>query len=185
MVFKSIIGAIGMYASLLSFTAVGVPMYEVDVSGDITGVTGLLVGGTVWDMTLHDGSFDDIYNTYGASSVYDTLFARDATQALVTFTSMYLDTPTSFTGCADPNECVIATGTITYAPGGSLSIYGDRLRTGVAVDSLVVGDVATSGNADYITYATWEQASVPEPAILVLMSSGLIAFGVVRRKSRT
>ena len=58
MVFKYIIGAVGMCMSLLSFSAFAIPSYDYNTTGDITGVTGLVVDGADWDMTLHDGSFD-------------------------------------------------------------------------------------------------------------------------------
>ena len=85
MVIKSIIGAVGMYLSLLSFTAIGVPMYEINGEDIITGVTGLEVDGEVWDMTLHTGGFDDLFADVGWAAVYDEGFSVRASLALSSF----------------------------------------------------------------------------------------------------
>jgi|LGVE01.1.fsa_nt_gb hypothetical protein len=181
---KSIFGAVGMYMSLLSFTAIGVPMYEYNISGDITGVSGLEVNGTVWDMTLHDGTFQDLYDAGGSTAIYAQPFAREASNQLTLFTSGHIDVLERFIGCSQPTSfCYIAT---AYAYDGALvTMWADLVYPDTATDVLRTVQTNDTFDLSGLTWATWSAAgAVPEPSILVLMSSGLIAFGVVRRKSR-
>jgi len=181
---KLISGAVGMYLSLLSFTAIGVPMFEYNVSGDITGVSGLEVNGTVWDMTLHDGTFQDLYDAGGSTTIYAQPFAREASNQLTLFTSGHIDVLERFIGCSQPTSfCYIAT---AYAYDGALvTTWADLVFPDSATDVLRTVQTYDTYDLTGLTWATWSAAgAVPEPSIAILMASGLIAFGVVRRQNR-
>ena len=187
MVFKSIIVAVGMYMSLLSFTAIGAPMYQTDATGAITGVTGLEVDGSIWDMTLHDGSFDELSATMGTDALYSNLFSLSATFQLIQFTN---NNPVSdaslFSGCADFYAlygCSLDT-VYDYQPAGNaVFVHGDMVSL-LSVDSHTQIVVAPDVNYTNQTYATWQMSSVPVPAAVWLFGSGLLGLvAVARRKT--
>ena len=183
MVFKSIFGAIGMYASLLSFTAVGAPMYQTDATGAITGVTGLEVDGSIWDMTLHDGSFDELFATMGTDALYSNLFSLSATFQLIQFTnSNPVSDASLFSGCTFFYGCSLDT-VYGYEPAGNaVFVHGDMVSL-LSVDSHTQIVVAPDVNYTNQTYATWQMSSVPVPAAVWLFGSGLIGLiGFARRK---
>ena len=180
MVFKSIIGAICL--AVVSFNVNAIPTYDYNGDGEITGISGLEVYGVVWDMTLHDTSFSHLYTDSGGSAVYQDYFAQMATNSLISFTNTQPDINTSiYTGCTNVNSCTVMTA--YYFNGSTVVGYGDRILASGG-DSFRVDSEYGTINLAATTYATWKEASVPEPSISILMASGLIAFGVVRRKSR-
>lgn len=86
MTFKSIIGAVCTCLAIVSTSAYAVPAYV--ISGNtITGVTGLDVGGDTWDMTLHEGSFDDLFTAQPASALYTEAFSLAASTSLMDFSN--------------------------------------------------------------------------------------------------
>jgi len=182
MAFKSIIVAVCAYSVFTSFNANAVPTYNVDVGGNVTGIAGLEVQGELWEMTLHDGAYDDLFLADPTAGLYDVAFAELATVSLVNFMSLnqFSNDVSKFLGCSDPNQC----GIVTYITEGSTAQAWAALATASGVQD--VGNVSTStGNHSNITFATWTtNANVPEPSITVLLASGLIAFGVVRRKGK-
>ena len=181
-VIKYIIGAAGMCMSLLSFSAIGA-MYEYNDSGDILGVTGLEVDGAVWDMTLHDGSFDELFATMGTDALYSNLFSLSATFQLIQFTnSNPISDASLFSGCTFFYGCSLYT-VYGYEPAGNaVFAHGDSVQL-LVVDSHTQIVVAPGVNYTNQTYATWQMSSVPVPAALWLFGSGLIGLiGVARRK---
>jgi len=169
MAFKSIIVAVCAYSVFTSFNANAVPTYNVDVGGNVTGIAGLEVQGELWEMTLHDGAYDDLFLADPTAGLYDVAFAELATVSLVNFMSL-----NQFSNDVS----------VTYITEGSTAQAWAALATASGVQD--VGNVSTStGNHSNITFATWTtNANVPEPSITVLLASGLIAFGVVRRKGK-
>lgn len=155
---------------------------------DITGVSGLIIDGEEWDMTLHDGSYYELSVNQGIDLVArDSFFAYDATLALYTW--MVNTDPLElaqrvdmFVGCSYLYQCNIVT------------VWNDATNVVLAHDSLAYTYaryhyIANTGHdkmVDYNNraYASWIRASVPEPSIAILMASGLLAFRVVRRKRK-
>ena len=183
MAFKSIIVAVGMYMSLLSFTAIGAPMYQTDATGAITGVTGLEVDGSIWDMTLHDGSFDELFATMGTDALYSNLFSLSATFQLIQFTnSNPVSDASLFSGCTFFYGCSLYT-VYSYEPAvNAVFAHGDMVSL-LSVDSHTQVVAAPGVNYTNQTYATWQMSSVPVPAAVWLFGSGLIGLiGIARRK---
>lgn len=108
MVFKSVISAVAAGLAVVSLNVNAIPMYEY-AGGDIVGVTGLDINGTLWDMELHDGSFSALYAAVGSTALYDGPFAQDASYALLTYTNTLADNAEDFLGCTYPAMCLIAT----------------------------------------------------------------------------
>jgi len=171
-----------------------IPTIILNDGGGLSSVTGLSIGSGTWDMTLHDGTFDNLLATAPSLPVYDTIFAHDASAALRDFfltpsTFLPLDI-NKWTGCGvsnfDISSCTIGT---AYAYDGSSSYF-----SGFTVDAFpfVAHEVmAFSGFQDVylsdLTMATWECtsncATVPEPVTLLLFCSGLLGIGIARRKA--
>ena len=183
MIFKLIIGAVGMYMSLLSFTAIGAPMYQTDATGTITGVTGLEVDGSIWDMTLHDGSFDELFATMGTDAIYSNLFSLSATFQLIQFTnSNPISDARLLKGCHFEFGCSLYT-VYDYQPAvNAVFAHGDLVSV-LSVDSHTQIVVAPGTHYTNLAYATWQMSSVPVPAAVWLFGSGLIGLiGLARRK---
>ena len=179
---KSIIGATCACLAVVSFNVNAITMYDLNSNGDITGVSGLDVGGISWDMTLHDSSFDSLYASIGSAALYGSDFSSNASVALLNFINTTPDTlPTDFYGCTFVDSCFMVT------------VYAQETER---VSGSGVG--VLDGNVDYaaiftplrdtdysnVAYATWaESASVPVPAAVWLFGSGLIGLiGLARRK---
>ena len=186
MFFKSIIGIVCTCITFASLNVNATPAYSIISNGELIGINGLSVGSGTYDMTLHAGSFDTLFAA-DSSSVYDSTFADLADQSLHAFMlSSYAGSGLSaldILGCSDPDlDCFIAT------------IYDNSAVTLDGFATVIEGNVVDPGlfnafpesNVDYayLTYATYKESTVPEPSIALLMASGLIAFGVVRRKAR-
>ena len=191
MMIKYIIGTIGlcMASFLIVPQAQAIPTIVYD-AGQITGVSGLEFGdGTVWDMAVYDGSFSDFSNTVtplGIPDVYDPLFASQASDVLFNYFASLDDVPDPwmFIGC-DTEECSINT---VYAAGISGGVIMDIVSSEtvvVGLDSLdrTLSSGLINGDWDYETYASWQlTSSVPEPSMFLLLGSGVLLFGVARRK---
>jgi hypothetical protein len=184
----------------------------VDPSGVLTGATGVVVNGTLFDVSFRSGSCNSVFN--GCDPATDLLFtdsasALAASQALLDqvflghnpgnidpFTPGLFDSHPGLTqGCTDAafRECIALTpygfsgGTQLLAGfainyGSVFEDFGEKTDEAV-LSSIVGGGTVTSGIQ---TFAVWSPSSVtsavPEPSTLVLVGSGLIA--VMRRARR-
>ena len=191
--FKSLLIAAAFIASsLVAPQAQAIPTIVYD-AGQVSGVSGLEFGdGTVWEMTLYNGSFSDFSNTVsplGIPDVYDPLFAAQASDVLFNYFASLVDVPDpwTFVGC-DTTECGINT---VYAAGISGGVIMDIVLSEtvlVGVDTLgrTLSSGLINGDWDYETYASWQlTSSVPEPSMFLLLGSGVLLFGVTRRKAST
>ena len=191
MTIKYILGAVVVSMSLLTTYAHAVPTtYVYNGSGEITGVAYLDINGALWDMTLHDVSYGSLYNALGADALYDTGFAIDASRALVSFTNTQNELASTFVGCHDTSMfCGITTvyGYGMTSTGWRYTGYLDYVSDFSGDTFLPIQLWDATVNWDTFTYATWERASqgVPEPSVVLLIASGLMAFGIARRKDRT
>lgn len=191
MFFKSIIGIACTCITFASLNVNATPAYSIS-GGQLIGVTGLSVDGEIYDMTLHAGSFDTLFAADN-SSVYDFTFADHADSSLHNFLSSSFAgsglVASDILGCSPNsfNDCFILTIFDTFIENSIVLREGwANYIVGAEHDSSYYGSETTvsEDDYDYYTYATWEVSAVPEPSIALLMASGLIAFGVVRRKAR-
>ncbi len=178
---RTIICALIVGLTLTCTSAHAMPMLELS-NGDITGVSGLLVDGDRWNATFNDGSFAAI--NLNTPIVYSDPFATSATAALFA----YLDTldhmafdPADFVGCTS-SECYLST-----VISANQSFFDARVvifasSSTTLPPNIVGGETAT----DYTqaAFVSWAPAAVPEPSVVLLMASGMIALRVTRRKRR-
>ena len=166
----------------LSTYANAAPSYVFD-TGKVVGINDLNIDGTLWDMQLHDMSFNELLASNGPSSFYTEGFALSTALALESYISIpgNLLPPDQYLSCTDPTVCNIATA-IQFNP------YDDTIVSwGARIDQSEVLPWAAlwprETNPGYLTWATWTTSYVPIPASVWLFSSGLIGLiGVARRK---
>ena len=192
MTIKYILGAVVVCMSLHATSAHAIPTtYLYDGSGQITGVAALDINGTRWDMTLHDGSIASLYEELGSDVLYEEGFALDASAALVSFTNTQNDSANTFFGCHNVLwiGCSVAT---VYElqgrwPNRVYSAYVDRVSDSSPDLLRERVDYDAWTDSDYDTFATWARhvEGVPEPSVVLLIASGLMVYGIARRKDRT
>lgn len=184
--FKALAAAGAMLAAASAMAADPV----VDGSGKLTGATGVVVGGTTYDVFFEDGTCATVFGTCSASSFAfqtqaDARAARDALLAQV-FLGTYDTTPGLTAGCAlGAESCIVY---VTYALDGS-NVLGASLNNGIASNSS--GDSSTPVSFDLTqftgqTYARFSLAStaVPEPASWAMMLLGFAGIGAAMRRRR-
>lgn len=150
----------------------------------ITGATGIIIDGEEWDMTLHeDVSFLSLYELQGIDLLYSETFSTAANGSLVDFFNSLDPTtldPQSFLGCTFGEFCNIAT---AYDNADDLVYVNAAVVGGPFVLNVQFADFDHHDLHD-ITFASWTLTSVPEPPIALLIASGLILYGVARRRVR-
>jgi hypothetical protein len=167
--------------------------------GQLTGATGVSVGGTAYDVSFADGSCSGLYG--GCDSASDFTFttvgdAQAAAQALLDQVLIdggagQFDTAYDLTfGCA-ANSVLTCAVLIPYATGGGVASVAQALNTAGADSSNVTASPAiafdTSSAPNYV-YALFRPsaAAVPEPASWAMMLLGFGAIGLtVRRRKAT
>jgi hypothetical protein len=196
--------------ALTATSAQAILMLETDSSNAITGVSGLTVGGVVYDATFNDITAYEM--TYHPSILYPSLFASEASSALASFLATVVTDPfdpSRFVGCTSDQHCVLLT-VFDYAypgfsPPNPVVAYAAIVdqdgvrRRGPGGDGFDTGPLygpeiglcpeACTGIYSGFTYpefslVTWQSSAVPEPPVALLMASGLFVFGVTRRKRR-
>jgi hypothetical protein len=195
---KSFIYSMFTALAFAATSAQAIPMLETDSSNAITGVSGLLVGGVVYDATFNDGSFNDLLSRAPPDPLYSSQFASDANSALASFIANVVTNPydpSRFVGCFALG-CYLTTAVdITPPPSPQFVLaYSTDVQHGVGFPlssflAIVLPPddglpVVTDDDDLYHTYVTWQPSTVPEPPVALLMASGLIAFWVTRRKRR-
>ena len=161
--------------------------------GLLSGAGGALVNGTLYDVTLQDGSCNSL-QAGCAEFTFDTLFdAVAAAQALMdqVFVGVYDTVPELTRGCSSTRQCLITTifGTGLTLADNAVTFWN---RPADADDRTTVGFIGsafdTTPNID-VTIAVWSAAvpgRVPEPSTLGLAIVGLGALALVRRgRTRT
>ena len=173
----------------------------------LTGVQGVDVGGTLYDVTFREGICADIFS--GCDNPADDFAFTDPIMALFAGSRMLIEfntLPPDITfGCADPNICVLV---VPYGLGvsnGNPVVFAALASNVVnnhfdAVDVFtggpsggqprgvaLSGDTSGSGAGDELVWADFRPvAQAPEPATLVLMTAGLAGIGARRwRHART
>ncbi|MBE9559462.1 MAG: PEP-CTERM sorting domain-containing protein [Proteobacteria bacterium] len=191
-----------LLVALAPKTVLSVPVYGSTYALD--GFTNVIIGGETWDV-----SFSDIlvYDPSIHGNVIDAAaFALEANYKLgnnfITYKTdieaALLSSPTLLMPGCDVGTvgspyivCEVMTVDDLYTVDGLLPPIG---VIGPVLDVSVISGVLSSADGgtesydarDGLTFANWTrvEATVPEPSVAILLTSGLIAFGVVRRKTR-
>lgn len=157
-----------------------------------SGVIGLSVGGTVYNVSFQDGTCTELFD--GCDEQSDFPFARgqqadDAAEALhsAILGSAFANTPMAFVGCEVSDFCTILTFTRPKSSDVNLTAFGVDITQ---MGSSFSGEFCNCFTEDFaltdeVTIATWEIASVPLPAaswMLIAGVGGLLGFGSMRRK---
>lgn len=179
-----IVGASLLLASALAQAGVLLRVED----GLLTGASGALVNGALYDVSFQDGSCNSLQAGCAQFTFGTLLDAVAAAQALMdqVFLGVYDTAPELTRGCTSTRQCLITT---IFGPGVSLADNAVTFwnRPGGAVDSTTVGFIGssfdTTPNVD-VTIAVWSGAApgrVPEPSTLGLAMAGLGVFALVRR----
>lgn len=182
-------------ALILIAAPLGANAVPIVVGGQLVGATAVDVSGTLYDVDFVDGIFNDIFGAT-PSFVADSFFAaRQFGDALLN--SVLLDGPLGMfdsrpeltIGCPDTTYCEILT---PYAIG---SVFPFDVSTNAAINLNIDSDNAlnnfersstlSSVGRTYV-WAVWTPTPVvvpvAEPGSLLMLATGLLAFGVFRRR---
>lgn len=179
-----ILGASLLAASTLAHAGVLLRIED----GLLTGASGALVNGTLYDVSFQDGSCNSLQAGCAQFAFGTLLDAVAAAQALMdeVFLGLYDTAPELTRGCTSTQQCLITT---IFGPG--VGLVGNAVtfwnRPADADDQTTVGFIGsafdTTPNVD-VTIAVWSAAApgrVPEPSTLGLALAGLGALALVRR----
>lgn len=156
---------------------------------NLTGINGVDVAGTLYDVTLND--------VWTGISLYDDTFAQNATVALDDLFSdggaldgSVYDSALNF-GCENPNDChwytvtaasSSAIGTWLFTNYGTEHFGADTYRA--YGDSITASLTDGSTNIAFLEWTESNVSAVPVPAAVWLFCSGLLGIvGMARRKA--
>ncbi len=173
---------IPLTAFLLAGTpAFAAPMLTFNGMNQLTGATGVDVGGTLYDVTLMDGTCVDLFSRCDSLSDFPFPGAQAFAPANAAFRAL-LNTPqfaydgTNVIGCASPTRCVITTpetfSSISHVGVRAVNWRGTWLDAGGAI-----ARNADLTDDDILVYGKWTVSTpVPEPTTLLLLSTGLVGL---------
>lgn len=179
----------------------GAATLTISGSGQLTGATGVDVGGTLYDVSFVDGTCASVFD--GCDSVSDFTFqvfadATAASQALLD--QVFLDTGS---GAFDTNPaltlgCSTAIGGLACVASTPyfVNVTADQIAFTVAINSPAVADApstftAFSRSSDFSSAQSsnfvWakfvaQTSGIPEPATWLMMLLGFAAIGASLRK---
>lgn len=159
------------------------------LSPDGSLLTGVDVGGTIYDVTFGDGVVGDVY----ASVTFDAAREAEAnavSAALVAaLNGLGVVDPGSIAGCSGAPLCILFTpdrftgGTLAFRDDMSAlgSTSGPTVWTNIPDTAAIGASIDTSSNTSF-TLVTFRQAEVPIPATVALFCLGLVGLGMNRRQ---
>jgi hypothetical protein len=189
------------------------PILQIDGSGLLTGAKNVDVNGTLFDVSLSDGSCVDQFS--GCNDTSDFLFSTvaDAEAAMLALLaeipSSFSNDPSTINGCPiglSANQCII---NLPFAVNPGNAIVGPQAEVLIGIVSPTFTDVlyfsdGVTPNTGFIdindaleprpfndsffdnnTYAVFSipSSNVPEPAAIVLFFFGLLGIGAMRLKA--
>lgn len=192
---RIIVTALALLAATVSAApAVASVSLQTNASGQLTGATGVDVGGTLYDVTFLGGSCNSLFNgcSTSAFAFTDLASASVAAQALLdqVFLGVYDDNPGLTFGCAGNGggNCEVL---IPYAPGVTAiaqNIPAELVNVDLGNDDYVGTDTFSPSfeTAGSVTYArfTLSAAAVPEPSTWAMMLVGFFGIGAALRRQR-
>jgi hypothetical protein len=172
--------------------------------GELSGASGVVVNGAVYDVEFRDGTCDSVFNGCNASTfAFTSLAAADAaSQALLDFvfkdsSAGAFDTdPKRILGCGedlDDNDCRAFTPyevdivnpptDVSYSIATNLEGVGGFIATGGGKST---SNRSTSGDSGgTAVWAVWTRVqAVPEPGTLALVGVAALALAGLRRRQR-
>jgi hypothetical protein len=177
------------------FASAQAAVLQVDAGGILTGATGVVVNGSLYDVSFVDGSCVGLFGGCDQVSDFDFQTSADAlaaSQALLD--SVLIDTGSYMfdthwwlvSGCGTTAyPCGVFT---PYSPSSSPYTVLTSVAVNYSSDSVSLSSLSRSDDTSSATsyvYAKWTPVSpVPEPETYVMLLAGLgfIGFMTLRRK---
>lgn len=189
-----------MAAILMAMTmsVLAMPVLNVDGGGQLLGVSGVDVGGTLFDVEFVDGSCSAVFS--GCDESGDFVFntsaeGQAASLALLAVIegSVFDERPELTLGCESTSRCDMLTpyrlepllsgglGFVSYV--ASNRAAGGTLIDGAFVDSSQDPNLDFGANAERV-FARWERppTQVSEPSTFLLLGLGLGGIAACRRR---
>ena len=177
----------------MAFGTAHAALLQVDAGGELTGATGVVVGGATYDVTFVEGTCISVFTGCNEPADFpfgtDGLTALHAAQALLD--QVFIDGPAGpfdtqparTFGCEGEGVCAALT------PFGSVAHDSDAVALNIFLESadtvLLQNDFTgdTAGDAEAV-WARWSPAvqAVPEPSAFACLGVGLLALAWARRR---
>ncbi len=165
----------------------------VNAAGKMTGATGVVVNGAVYNVTFVDGTCAGVYGTCSTSSFDFSSEANAAAAADALLDQVFLDTPAGLfdtrpektNGCTSVFTCTVSVAFGVLSNGWRSAVVENGTNefndiNGVGFDGFV-NDTTSSATRVIARFSLENVAAVPEPATWAMM---LVGFGMIGAASR-
>lgn len=156
--------------------------YDIDSGGDLTGVNGLLVGSTLYDVDFKEGTFFDIFVDAAGldfTSQAESLIATNQLLDAINFNQDFTNSPFNIFGCTNTASCLIISpyeldNNGFHVPDTIVFIQTNLPNfTGLGTFNTITDTTNTSNQV----YADWQlSSSIPEPRTTVLICFGFLGL---------